>query len=89
MSCQPVALEETKLTPSAHIAQGADFQIRAQWRPRTVVLWDSRSLAFCFAHMADHIDRVTAHTAIGDFDPLEVGFRHGARITPQAERPFI
>lgn len=27
---------------STHIAQGHDFQIRAQWKPRTVVLWDSK-----------------------------------------------
>ncbi|RSH89752.1 hypothetical protein EHS25_001738 [Saitozyma podzolica] len=57
-----------------HIAQGHDFQIRARWKPRTVVLWDNR---------------VTAHTAIGDFDPAKDGFRHGARITPQAERPTL
>ena len=24
-----------------HIEKGADFQIRARWRPNTVVLWDS------------------------------------------------
>jgi hypothetical protein len=34
-------------------------------------------------------DRVTAHTAIGDFDPAKDGFRHGARITPQAEKPTL
>lgn len=35
------------------------------------------------------VDRVTAHTAIGDFDPAKDGFRHGARITPQAEKPTL
>ncbi|ODN94328.1 hypothetical protein L198_05185 [Cryptococcus wingfieldii CBS 7118] len=57
-----------------HIAQGQDFQVRAKWEPRTVVLWDNR---------------VTAHSATGDYDPNNDGFRHGTRITPQAERPFI
>ncbi|WWC67391.1 uncharacterized protein I206_101299 [Kwoniella pini CBS 10737] len=57
-----------------HIAQGHDFQIRAKWKPKTVVLWDNR---------------ITAHTAIGDYSPERDGFRHGARITPQAERPFL
>jgi hypothetical protein len=30
---------------STHIAQGHDFQVRAQWKPNTVVLWDSELLA--------------------------------------------
>ncbi|KAJ7674007.1 hypothetical protein DFH06DRAFT_1173752 [Mycena polygramma] len=36
-----------------HIAKGADFQIRANYKPGTVVVWDNR---------------VTAHSAVGDFD---------------------
>ncbi|KAM0746944.1 TauD-domain-containing protein [Meredithblackwellia eburnea MCA 4105] len=56
-----------------HIAKGTDFQTRLRWKPKTVVLWDNR---------------ITAHTAIVDFKSTgEV--RHGARITPQAERPFL
>ncbi|KAF8761575.1 TauD protein [Rhizoctonia solani] len=55
-----------------HIARVADAQARVNWEPNTVVLWDNR---------------VTAHTAIIDF--AESGERrHGARITPQAERPI-
>ncbi|CAE6428759.1 unnamed protein product [Rhizoctonia solani] len=55
-----------------HIARVADAQARVTWEPNTVVLWDNR---------------VTAHTAIIDF--AESGERrHGARITPQAERPI-
>jgi len=56
-----------------HLEKGADFHARIRWRPRTVVVWDNR---------------VTAHSVVVDF----VGSgerRHGARITPQAERPFI
>ncbi|CEQ41513.1 SPOSA6832_03241 [Sporobolomyces salmonicolor] len=56
-----------------HIAQGVDFQTRVRWKPRTVVVWDNR---------------ITAHTAIVDFAKGGAR-RHGARITPQAERPFI
>ncbi|BEJ11631.1 hypothetical protein CspHIS471_0200910 [Cutaneotrichosporon sp. HIS471] len=56
-----------------HIEKGSDFQIRINWKPRTVVLWDNR---------------ITAHNANVDFDDL--GYRrHGPRITPQAERPFL
>ncbi|KAK4704956.1 sulfonate dioxygenase, partial [Phenoliferia sp. Uapishka_3] len=56
-----------------HIAQGADFQARIKWKPKSVVLWDNR---------------ITAHSAIVDF-ARSGGRRHGARITPQAERPFL
>ncbi|KAF7784686.1 hypothetical protein Agabi119p4_851 [Agaricus bisporus var. burnettii] len=55
-----------------HIDKSADNQARVKWRPNTVVLWDNR---------------ITAHSATVDFK--ETGERrHGARITPQAERPI-
>ncbi|WWD19460.1 hypothetical protein CI109_103920 [Kwoniella shandongensis] len=57
-----------------HQAKGVDFQVRLKWTPRAVVLWDNRT---------------TAHSAIVDFDSAQDGRRHGARITPQAERPFL
>lgn len=57
-----------------HIALGVDFQTRIKWAPRSVVLWDNR---------------ITAHSAIVDFDSAQDGRRHGGRITPQAERPFL
>ncbi|KAK8853050.1 hypothetical protein IAR55_003751 [Kwoniella newhampshirensis] len=57
-----------------HLAKGVDFQTRVKWTPRAVVLWDNR---------------ITAHSAIVDFDSAQDGRRHGARITPQAERPFL
>ncbi|KAJ8293886.1 Alpha-ketoglutarate-dependent sulfonate dioxygenase [Rhodotorula toruloides] len=56
-----------------HIERGADFQVRLRHRPRTVIAWDNR---------------ITAHTAIVDFAKGGAR-RHGARITPQAERPYI
>lgn len=56
-----------------HIEIGQESQVRVGWKPRTVVLWDNR---------------ITAHTANIDFDGTPAR-RHGARITPQAERPFI
>lgn len=30
-----------------HIEKGADFHTRLRWKPRSVVLWDSRSLYQC------------------------------------------
>ncbi|KAJ7596748.1 hypothetical protein C8J56DRAFT_1011395 [Mycena floridula] len=55
-----------------HIDKSADLQARVKWQPNTVVLWDNR---------------ITAHSAIVDYgESLER--RHGARITPQAERPI-
>jgi len=55
-----------------HIAKGADSQARVKWTPNTVVLWDNR---------------ITAHSAIVDYGESKER-RHGARITPQAERPI-
>ncbi|KAM6498001.1 TauD domain containing protein [Amanita muscaria] len=55
-----------------HIEKSADNQARLKWSPNTVVLWDNR---------------ITAHSVTIDFK--ETGERrHGARITPQAERPI-
>jgi len=55
-----------------HIAKSGDLQARVHWTPNTVVLWDNR---------------VTAHSAIVDYKESKER-RHGARITPQAERPI-
>ncbi|EJD04419.1 TauD-domain-containing protein [Fomitiporia mediterranea MF3/22] len=57
-----------------HIAASGDCQTRLHWSPNTVVLWDNR---------------ITAHSAIADYGKgLSTERRHGARITPQAERPI-
>ncbi|KAF7370976.1 Alpha-ketoglutarate-dependent sulfonate dioxygenase [Mycena sanguinolenta] len=55
-----------------HIAKAGDHQARIKWEPMSMALWDNR---------------VTAHTATVDFGHLK-SRRHGARITPQAERPI-
>jgi len=55
-----------------HIAKGGDSQARVKWSPNTVVMWDNRILA---------------HSAIIDYGESKER-RHGARITPQAERPI-
>ncbi|KAF5382809.1 hypothetical protein D9757_007265 [Collybiopsis confluens] len=55
-----------------HIAGGLEGQMRVKWAPKTVVLWDNR---------------VTMHSALFDFRGSPER-RHGARITPQAERPI-
>ncbi|KAG1754977.1 TauD-domain-containing protein [Suillus paluster] len=55
-----------------HVDKSGDLQARVKWQPGTVVLWDNR---------------VTAHSAIVDYGKSNER-RHGARITPQAERPI-
>ncbi|EJD55638.1 TauD-domain-containing protein [Auricularia subglabra TFB-10046 SS5] len=55
-----------------HIASAGDAQARVRWEPNSVVLWDNR---------------VTAHSAQVDYGESKER-RHGARITPQAERPI-
>ncbi|KAF8139974.1 TauD-domain-containing protein [Boletus edulis] len=55
-----------------HIDKSSDMQARVKWEPGTVVLWDNR---------------VTAHSATVDYGDSKER-RHGARITPQAERPI-
>jgi len=55
-----------------HIDKSSDNQARVKWEPNTVVVWDNR---------------ITAHSAIVDFKESGEA-RHGARITPQAERPI-
>ncbi|KAF9650698.1 TauD-domain-containing protein [Thelephora ganbajun] len=58
----------------SHIEKSADSQVRLKWEPGTVVIWDNR---------------ITAHTAILDFDLPNMNWvRHGVRITPQAEQPI-
>jgi len=54
-----------------HIEKAGDLQARVKWEPGTVVLWDNR---------------ITAHSAIVDYGDSKER-RHGARITPQGERP--
>lgn len=58
-----------------HIEGGLERQVRVRWgkAPGTVVLWDNRT---------------TTHSAVIDFDNTPAR-RHGARITPQAERPTL
>lgn len=60
--------------PFQHITVAADVQVRVKWDNRTVTLWDNR---------------VTAHTAISDYDVHnpEEGLRHGIRLTTLAEQP--
>lgn len=55
-----------------HIAQSQDIQVRLKWDDRTVALWDNR---------------VTAHTAISDYDVNGEGLRQGFRITTLGEVP--
>jgi sulfonate dioxygenase len=76
-----------------HIQQATDCQARVRWRPRTVVAWDNRRtvrfLLFPFPSPTLIFSFLSqAHTAIVDF-AAGGARRHGARITPQAERPTL
>ncbi|KAL4815259.1 hypothetical protein BDW67DRAFT_176538 [Aspergillus spinulosporus] len=55
-----------------HISLSQDIQVRVKWDDRTVSLWDNR---------------VTAHTAISDYDTSTDGLRHGIRLTTLGEKP--
>ncbi|KAG7098939.1 hypothetical protein E1B28_000829 [Marasmius oreades] len=55
-----------------HVDRSVDLQARLKWTPHTVAVWDNR---------------ITAHSAIVDYGESKER-RHGARITPQAERPI-
>ncbi|KAJ7063610.1 TauD-domain-containing protein [Mycena amicta] len=54
------------------ISAGIDMQARVRWQPGTVCVWDNR---------------VCLHSALFDYAGTKAR-RHGARITPQAERPI-
>ncbi|KDN39696.1 TauD-domain-containing protein [Tilletiaria anomala UBC 951] len=54
-------------------ADAVDAQVRVRWQKGSVALFDNRR---------------TLHTPIVDFTG-ETGRRHGARITPAAEKPFF
>ncbi|KAL4793539.1 hypothetical protein BDV19DRAFT_390973 [Aspergillus venezuelensis] len=55
-----------------HIALSQDIQVRVKWDDRNVSLWDNR---------------VTAHTAISDYDTTSDGLRYGIKLTTLEERP--
>lgn len=69
-----VSLDPANAAALQHIAQSQDIQVRVKWDDRTVALWDNR---------------VTAHTAISDYDVSDEGegLRQGFRITTLAEVP--
>lgn len=54
-----------------HLELSHDLQIRANWEPNTVVMWDNRS---------------TTHSSCNDYAD-DTSARHGMRISCQAERP--
>lgn len=54
-----------------HLELSHDLQLRANWEPNTVVLWDNRT---------------TTHTSCNDYSD-DSSARHGMRISVQAERP--
>jgi len=56
-----------------HIATATDFSVRFKWKKDSVAIWDNR---------------VVFHTAIYDFK-AGGGRRHGLRVTPIGERPYL
>jgi sulfonate dioxygenase len=55
-----------------HVESSLDLQLRANWEPNTVVMWDNRR---------------TVHTPVMDWDPQSPLIRHAVRLSPQGERP--
>lgn len=73
-----------------HVAKNADSQARLKWAPYTVAIWDNRitnhaSLPFISSSLVTQL--ISQQSAIVDFRETKER-RHGARITPQAERPI-
>ncbi|KIJ49229.1 hypothetical protein M422DRAFT_247028 [Sphaerobolus stellatus SS14] len=56
-----------------HVVKGHDFQVRLQWKPRSVVMFDNRT---------------TLHTATVDYDITASGSRHLFRLASMAEEPI-
>ena len=73
-----------------HIDKSVDNQARVKWQPNTVVIWDNRITAPvrpCLFVINQELTCLDIQSAILDFEDLQER-RHGARITPQAERPI-
>lgn len=73
-----------------HIDKGGDVQARVKWTPNTVVLWDNRVTAHVCPFsisIPTSYELTTSQSAIVDYGKSKER-RHGARITPQAERPI-
>jgi len=56
-----------------HLATATDFTVRYKWEKDSVAIWDNR---------------VVVHSATFDFKAYG-GRRHGIRVTPHGERPFL
>lgn len=55
-----------------HVSKGHDFQIRLNWKPKTVVIFDNRTIC---------------HTATIDYDGVYEKERHMFRLAAMAEKP--
>jgi sulfonate dioxygenase len=76
-----------------HISRGHDFQVRLQWKPRTVVMFDNRS-TIRESNSPNDIGALDNYadwfsdTATVDYDGVYEKERHMFRLATMAEKPI-
>lgn len=77
-----------------HIAGGYDFTVRFKWQKNSVAVWDNRVTVHngeCHKFETSEILFFIINHAFSKaiFDYTDIGRRHGLRVTPQGEKPYL
>lgn len=72
-----------------HISKGHDYQVRLQWKPRTVVIFDNRATCRTFlpGDLLAGPGLILLDTATVDYDGVYDRERHMFRLAAMAEKP--